>query len=208
MASCKEVDYVLQTDASTSIGGGGWLARAEERNTVLRTAVIRWSEEEHKEFQGLGLDKANINVLEFFVAAILVIAWSDKLEGKKVLVRVDNTSAMKWIKTTRFTRGASWADKFMSMFSVYCAIRKIFIVSEHVPGVDNNFADELSRDVSLQEHWLQEDSKEREASKISFRGVTSRAYFRSCVTNHCPAPLREVLCQVELLLSSHGSVIA
>lgn len=93
IADTKAIDFLLQTDASTSIGGGGWVASFTDQRTILRSAVVRWTREELKLFLGAGAD---INILEFFVAATLIMSWGDLFAGKKVLVKVDNMSAKKW----------------------------------------------------------------------------------------------------------------
>jgi hypothetical protein len=118
----RDADFLLQTDASTQVGGGGWLAHNGNRTDVLRTAVIRWTQEELHFFKEAGTD---INVLEFFTAATLVVAWGDLFANKKVLIKIDNMSAKKWVVTNRFSKGAAWADSFMCLFSLYCGVRKI-----------------------------------------------------------------------------------
>jgi hypothetical protein len=130
------------------------------------------------------------------------------LANKKVLVKVDNMAAKKWVRTNRLTRGASWADSFMSVFSIYCAAQNIYIISEHVAGIDNDIADDLSRIQSLQESWLREDTEEEQKSSVSQRGEISRRFFKACVETRSRAPLPTLLTVVEALLGIAGPASA
>jgi hypothetical protein len=205
IAASKTADFLLQTDASTSKGGGGWLAAYDNQQDISRTAVIRWTAEEQCWFEDT---RADINVLEFFAAAVLVIAWGDLFANKKILIRVDNTSAKKWVVSNRFSKGAAWADSFMSLFSLYCAINNIFIISEHVAGVDNDLADTLSRDVDLKESWGQEATKVGLNSRIKSKGILCRRYFMDCARTQSPMPLPSLLATLESLLEMDGTASA
>jgi hypothetical protein len=90
------------------------------------------------------------------------------------------------------------------MFSIYCAVLNIFVVSEHVAGVINYFADHLSRYLELQESWVREDIEEGLKSRIISRGEISREFFKDCVTKPCRTPLRSLLTVVESLLETVG----
>jgi hypothetical protein len=146
-----------------------------------------------------------INILEFFTAAILLITWSDLFKNKKVMIRVDNTAAMKWVRSQRFPAGSSWLDEFMNIFSIHCALNNIFIVSEHVPGFLNVHADFLSRDVDLQEGWTMGITGDELRSQVSSRGAICRALFNDSVHRHNRAPLARVLRQVERLQETLGT---
>ena len=201
IADTKVADCLLQTDASTSVGGGGWVTKLDDRDTILRTAVIRWTREELELFLGAGAD---INVLEFFVAAALIMSWGDLFAGKKVLVKVDNMSAKKWLVSNRFTEKAAWANAFMSMFSIYCAVRKIYVVAAHVSGILNVLADELSRLLSLQESWCREALKDGLNSKVTSKGTLCREFFKICAESRSVVPLPELLAMVNGLLEMDG----
>jgi hypothetical protein len=202
IAEGRAPDFLLQTDASTSIGGGGWLASYGDQSTIIRSAVVRWTTEELRSFLGARTD---INVLEFFTAAALIMSWGDLLKGKKVLVRINNTSAKKWLVSNRFTEGAAWADSFMSLFSLYCAMMNIFVVSEHVAGVLNVFADRLSRDLSMQESWCRESTREDVLSKITSKGKLCRRFFLDCARRRSRMPLPSLLTVLEALLGMDGA---
>jgi hypothetical protein len=202
IAEGRAPDFLLQTDASTSIGGGGWLAPFGNQSAVIRSAVIRWTAEELRSFVSARTD---INVLEFFTAAVLIMSWGDLLKGKKVLIRIDNMSAKKWLVTNRFTEGASWADSFMSLFSLYCTMMNIVIVTEHVPGVINIFADRLSRDLSMQESWCQEDTAEDVLSRIKSKGKLCRRFFMDCARTRSRTPLPSLLVVLGALLGMDGA---
>jgi hypothetical protein len=201
IADTKRVDYILQTDASSSVGGGGWIVSTSNPSVILRSAVIRWTS---RELEIYDLGGIHINMLEFIAAAYLVIAWCDLLAFKKVLIRVDNAVAMKWVKTTRLSRGATGLDQFMNVFSMLCALQNIFIISEHVPGVLNTHADYLSRCASLQESWFVEAIREKRQSGVSARGAMSRKIFNDFANSPSRLPLQSVLSLVRALLGTLG----
>jgi hypothetical protein len=197
--------FLLQTDASTTVGGGGWMAHFGNQEKVLRSAVIRWSRKELRFFAEV---RADINVLEFFTAAALIIAWGDVFAGKKVLVKIDNTSAKKWLISNRFSEGASWADSFMSLFSLFCALKKIYVISEHVSGAKNILADDLSRLLHFQEDWCRGVSRGSTRSSITSRGELSRRFFGDCTRRPSRIPLQELLAVLEPLLGMGGTASA
>jgi hypothetical protein len=205
IAEGRRPDFLLQTDASTSIGGGGWLAEWDSNESIIREAVIRWTPQELAAFAECESGAVGINILEFFTAAILLITWSDLFKNKKVMIRVDNTAAMKWVRSQRFPAGSSWLDEFMNIFSIHCALNNIFIVSEHVPGFLNVHADFLSRDVDLQEGWTMGITGDELRSQVSSRGAICRALFNDSVHRHNRAPLARVLRQVERLQETLGT---
>ena len=155
--------WFLLTDASTSIGGGGWIVPNIHKYTStspelqcytcddhhpIREGFIRWSESELSEFADLD---GIINVLEFFVVIYYVILWSDILQNTTTVIRCDNSAAISWIAHHRSRGKLSAGFSLTRAFTIFCASKNIHLIPIHLAGVLNSHADYLSRDLSLQE---------------------------------------------------------
>jgi hypothetical protein len=137
----------LYTDASTSIGAGGYLSLIEEGEPIpLDGGAIRWTRAEAMEFGRQGI---SINVLEYFAAVFYVMLWVDQLRGKVLHVKSDNTAAVAWLMKSRSAGGNPAADAIARLFSLFLLRANIRIISSHIAGVDNILADFRSRDLSL-----------------------------------------------------------
>jgi hypothetical protein len=129
----------LRTDASTLIGGGGYLSDTQGGEPRRREREgIRWTVTELKVFADLGV---SINVLEYFVAIFYVMLWVDDFRGRCVLLECDNTAAVSWLMKKRATGGFPHTDSLVKMFSLFCLREKIVVISTHIRGVDNTLAD-------------------------------------------------------------------
>ena len=144
---------ILFTDASTSIGGGGWIANSvDDVSSSRKEGFIRWSDEEILAFEsGINGKKIDINVLEFFVVVYFVLLWGHELKGKVVKVKCDNTAAISWLLIMRASNKSPVAETLVKLFALYCAAMDITLLPSHIPGIFNVHADFLSRDISLQE---------------------------------------------------------
>ena len=74
----------LFTDASSTIGGGGWIPIIfNDDGTTTQEGFIRWSPEEiHAFANGIDGKVIDINVLDFFVVIYFVLLWGDELREK------------------------------------------------------------------------------------------------------------------------------
>ena len=146
-------DEVLFTDASSSIGGGGWIAKSViELNDVKLEGFIRWSPEEINAFEsGINGKIIDINVLEFFVVIYFVLLWGKELKGKVIQIKCDNTAAISWILKMRASNKSPVADTLVKIFALFCVAMDITLLPSHIPGSLNIHADLLSRDLNLQE---------------------------------------------------------
>jgi hypothetical protein len=155
--------WFLLTDASTSVGGGGWIVPNLHQFTStspelqfytcddqkpLREGYIRWTDSELSEFANLD---GIINVLEFFVVIYYVILWSDMLQNTTTVIRCDNSAAISWISHHRSRGKLSAAFSLTRAFTIFCASKNIHLIPLHLAGVLNTHADFLSRDLSLQD---------------------------------------------------------
>lgn len=87
--------------------------------------------------------RRSIAFKELYAIALAVITWSSSLANKRILFHCDNKAVVQIINY-----GASKCSHIMSiMRSLFftCANHNIEIRAVHIPGIDNNIADSLSR---------------------------------------------------------------
>ena len=172
----------LRTDASSLVGGGGFLSdvRGGEPRKREREG-IRWTVTELKVFVDLGV---SINVLEYFVAMFYIMLWAEDFRGRCVLLECDNTAAVSWLMKKRATKGSPATDSLVKLFSLFCLHEKIVILSTHIRGVDNTIADFRSRDLEF-------------AAQEADEGLLASAGTHGTTSDECS---RLVLCRQVLLL--------
>jgi hypothetical protein len=162
----------LRTDASTLIGGGGYLSDTQGGEPRKREREgIRWTMTELKVFGDLGV---SINVLEYFVAIFYVMLWVEDFRGRCVSLECDNTAAVSWLMKKRATGGAPHTDSLVKMFSLFCLYEKIVIISTHIRGIHNTLADFRSRDLD----FAAQDADEALLGSGGILGATSNACSR------------------------------
>ena len=143
----KIAKYAIYGDASTSVGGGSFLCKAMDiSKSPLATSRVRWSTLELQMFESM---RVSINVLEFFQQAYSVLLWGNILSGNVVQLFCDNTAAVVWIENSRGNVHAVGLMPLVRLLTIYCFIKKIRLVSTHIAGVDNIFADRLSRELFI-----------------------------------------------------------
>jgi hypothetical protein len=133
--SITDFQLTMFSDASYTIGGGYVIPG-------IAFSHWKWSEEERRVFEESG---QHINVLELMV--VVVAIWSNVglFMNKSVKVFVDNTSAVSWINALK--SNTPMAKPWIRLFVLLCLIFNIHVRATHLPGVDNDVADGLSRDV-------------------------------------------------------------
>jgi len=152
----------MVTDASTSVGGGGTIARLKSDQmpgAILRTNVIRWCEFAEKteidkrispKLAAQEPGKASIK-LEFFVILYMTLAHVDLLQGCVVHTRCDNMAAVSWISKLRGLSKSQTANLLLRIFALTCHSYNIHFSCTHIAGELKVLADWLSRSLSLQE---------------------------------------------------------
>ena len=167
--------YQMETDASTSVGGGGLIYKINDdgsRGRMVRQCVIRWDvliEQPHiakyasqfevverelrlKEERNKTLsDLTSINILEFFVIMYMVIENLGLLQGCRVITRCDNTSAVSWTNLMRGSDSSNISISLIRIFALYCHTFSIHITSSHIAGIANKLSDLLSRSIIFTE---------------------------------------------------------
>ena len=193
----------LWSDASTSVGGGSYLCNAMARAEVeLAHSRIRWTPQEQQLFKMLNV---SINVLEFFQAAYSVLLWGDELENQVVHIHCDNTAAVSWIHKSRGDVAAVGLLPLLRLLSVYCFIKKITLICTHIAGVDNIYADQLSRDLfDIVKEDTKEDIKTGNWWSDLNRQETCRKLLWVAITMPCELHLKKLLGVLRHLLTTRG----
>lgn len=147
----KKARYSIWGDASTSVGGGSYLCNSMRPSDVLlEISRVRWTSHELDIFKIMNV---SINVMEYFQEAYSVLLWGNRLSGNVVHVYCDNTAAVSWIHKSRGNVHAVGLMPLLRLLTIYCFIKKITLISSHIPGIENILADKLSRElfVTVQE---------------------------------------------------------
>jgi hypothetical protein len=190
--------YFARTDASSTIGGGGYLSKQLNGPPIEASeVVIRWTKEELEIFRE---SEICINTLEYYTALYVIMAHGRTLKGNVIHMEVDNTAAVAWLRKCR-TKGCPAADALARIFTLYCITSDITLMITHIPGTDNSFADLLSRDSSLQENLgydglnspKEKNSGDGIAYENSSRKESCRKLLYLCVTRPGAMHLAELL---------------
>ena len=148
-------DLFLVSDASSTVGGGAWVALSLEGSPLEpfnENSSIRWSADEIIIFESSGV---SINVLEYYVVVYYILLWGNEFRNKIIHVKCDNSSAVSWIVKSRALH-SPFADALSKLFSLFCLKMNITLICTHIAGVDNVTADFRSRDLTL----LEQDADE------------------------------------------------
>ena len=142
-------DFYMATDASTSIGGGGWLGSSADDSSAFLEASIRWSDCEKVAFENFALNHGgkpvDINVLEFFTAMYMIMLWGPQLKGKIIFLQCDNTAAVSWLLKFRASNKSPIGESLVQIFSLFCIAFDITLIPSFLKGILNVKADDLSR---------------------------------------------------------------
>ena len=150
----KATDIVLYTDAAASVGFGGFFQD--------RWFQERWA----PEFMLKDNTQLSMAFLELYPIVVSAILWGSEWQGKKILFYCDNEATVHIIM-----KGRSKIQHIMRLMRrlTWCAAKGNFIIlAKHIPGVNNDIADALSR-----------------FQMSRFRKLAPRAALTSCT---CPAP--------------------
>jgi hypothetical protein len=129
-----DADFIVHTDASTSIGGG-YIAHEISFGHWI------WSLDEVVFFSK---NPTHINSLELATVVIAIFDNVEKFRNSTVFVFVDNTSAVCY----KFTRSSSpEAQPWIILLVLICVCYNINICATHIAGQNNVTADGLSRNI-------------------------------------------------------------
>jgi hypothetical protein len=198
-------DITLYSDASSEIGAGAWLTFGGDE--VHKRGFIRWTPEELHMFRRQKLTSmdnemagVSINVLEFFAVVYFVVSWRHELKGYVVRTNCDNSATVSWLTRMRACGKSPVSEALMKLFALVCLKFDIRIISFHLPGIFNIYADLLSRDISLQEFPVViEDIGEEQWWRGQPAEVILRNFLRQCIMQPSTPPLNDLLSLLETL---------
>ena len=135
--TCSTPEVVLHTDAS-GVGWGATIAGG------AATAGI-WSQSESLK---------HINVLELLAIKLALSSLLNVMTGIHVqILCCHNTTAVNYITAMGGTRSAE-CNALASDIWQWAITRNIWLSAAHIPGVSNDAADNLSRDLNLDLEWM------------------------------------------------------
>ncbi|KAJ1177987.1 hypothetical protein NDU88_003237 [Pleurodeles waltl] len=85
----------------------------------------------------------SIAFLERFPLIVAVCMWGNELRHSRVLFRVDNLAMVQMVN--RQSAREARVLQLMHVFVLQCLRNDIFFRARHVPGINNDIADALSR---------------------------------------------------------------
>ena len=128
---------IVQTDSS-SYGWGALIYNSENKTQGL------WSEEERS---------LHINALEIKAASLGVKALCSSFKSCHIQVQIDNTTAVSYINAQGGTH-SKVCNALTKDLLLWCKERNIHLSSCHIPGIDNEAADKLSRKMNDDLEWM------------------------------------------------------
>jgi hypothetical protein len=127
-------DLVIESDASMR----GWGASCGETSTGGR-----WTRNESRN---------HINFLELLAAFLALKTFVPNLRPNRVLLRLDNVTAISFINRMGGTHSTTLSDLAVEMWK-WCLQKGVIIHAEHLPGTENIRADWESRHVRDSSDW-------------------------------------------------------
>lgn len=131
----SQTTVVLTVDASMEFGWGGFVSLPESPDTPFAVAQGRWPQ----------LDwPANNNLAECRGALQAVRHLQEHLRGQFVRTRTDNTTALAMVKKVG-SRLGDYNTIARQLFDTLHRSNAVVVHAVHLPGIDNQIADALSR---------------------------------------------------------------
>jgi len=126
-AWCQEADLEWFTDSSAGIGFGGYFKG--------KFFLGKWPNANYK--------RKSIAWLELFPIVVSVVLWGKLLQGKRIMIRSDNRAVVFIIN--RQTSKSPDIMRLVRFFVLQCLKSNLAFRAKHIPGIQNNIADALSR---------------------------------------------------------------
>jgi hypothetical protein len=127
-------DAVLFTDASDY----GWGAVLGSHRTGGRWSLLE--------------KRTSINVRELRAAMLGISAFQTMLQGKSLLLRMDNQTAVAYVNKQGGTKSEMMTDQARGLFQVTEPLH-ITLSADYIPGVENTDADWMSRHTKDYSQW-------------------------------------------------------
>ena len=143
----------IQTDMSLHGFGAVWpddwfagsWAPSLENDLYLQSLPSHWCDVGHAIDPSLG---SNINYLELFPVLIAARRWGTSWANKRICVETDNTQAMAFVNkgSCKNPIAMSWLWELFWL----SVLHNFHIRARHLPGINNVYADRLSRLIQSQ----------------------------------------------------------
>ena len=154
-------------DASTSYGIGGcagysyFLVKNEELNEIFKL----YHEDTQKELMNIPLKRLPIAYIELIAALVGISVFSGFHPNKLINLYTDNTDVVAWLRKGRCSAGLGF--KLLAAIEFFKRKHALKLSVKHIPGSQNNSADELSR--GKIPTWLQ---KRGQRLEVNVRSLT------------------------------------
>ena len=113
------------------------------KNTELFEIFALYHRETHKNLMNIPSSRLPIAYIEL-VAALVGISVFSKYESNKVInIFSDNTDVVAWLRKGRCSAGLGF--KLLAAIEFFKREHTLKLSVKHIPGIQNNSADELSR---------------------------------------------------------------
>ena len=140
----KNSDILFFTDASAKVGFGGYYDG-------------RWF---NGKWPSQKISGRSIAWLEFFPIVVSIVLWGGQLKGKKIILNCDNEAVVNIIN--KQSSKCPEIMKLLRFFVLQCLKNFLSVCAKHVPGVNNEIADALSR-FQMDRFWRAAPGARKEA---------------------------------------------
>ena len=131
--------YEIYSDASKL----GWGAALFRNSQLIQRTGGRWSTRE---------TKRHINYLELKAIQFALLAFKASIQDSKVHVKCDNTTAIAYINKFGGCHNVS-LNYLSRQIWLWCIDHRVSLNALHIPGLDNQIADAMSRKFSDNIEW-------------------------------------------------------
>lgn len=161
----KGPQVTIYTDASTS----GWGGIIDDNKTGGF-----WSHEESYK---------HINELELKAIFLTLRSFTDRVQGKHVLVRCDNVTAVTYVNKMGGRSAA--CNTITREIMLWCQSVDIILTANHIAGVNNTEADKMSRLTENNAEWMLDPKVFEQCTNVL--GIPSVDLFASRLNNQIPS---------------------
>ena len=126
-ATASEIDWY--TDASSTLGCGGYHKE--------KWFIAEWEDHYLQDSQ------PSINYLELYAVTVAILLWAQDYKNRWITLFCDNMSVIHMINTT--SSKCKNCMILIRLIVLHCLVHNVKITAKHVLGVENSYADHLSR---------------------------------------------------------------
>ena len=131
------IDWYTDASANPLLGAGGYSGED--------WFILQWEEDFIMD------QRPSINYLELYAVAVSIYSWIYKYSNQKVTLFCDNMSVVHMINSN--SSKCQNCMVLIRLIVLQCLKFNVLVTAKHVKGVQNNFADLLSR-MNLKQFWI------------------------------------------------------